>query len=100
MPSLTFGAMRSMITWNDKIPENISAEKEDNLSLLLTTALDHGINHLETAHGYGSSEYELGRVLNRFNRKDLIIQTKVSPEDDPNKFINKIMLSLEHLQLE
>ncbi len=100
MPVLTFGAMRSMITWNTKVPDAITAETEDKLYFLLKTALNHGINHLETAHGYGSSEYELGRILPRFNRKDLIIQTKVSPEDDPQKFVEKVMLSLDHLQLD
>lgn len=100
MSVLTFGAMRSMITWNEKIPGNITEETEVKLSQLVQTALDHGINHLETAHGYGSSEYELGRILPRFKRKELIVQTKVSPEDDPQTFIDKIMLSLNHLQLD
>lgn len=100
LPLLTFGAMRSMITWNEKVPKDIDRETEDKLYTLLQTALDHGINHLETAHGYGSSEYELGRILPRFNRHDLIIQTKVGPEDDPQKFVDKVMLSLEHLQVD
>lgn len=100
MPVLTFGAMRSMSTWNEKIPEKKSKETEEKLSQLISSALSHGINHIETAHGYGSSEYELGRILPRFNRKDLILQTKVSPSDDPQQFIDKVMLSLEHLQLD
>ena len=41
-----------------------------------------GINHVETARGYGSSERQLGLVLPTLPREKLIVQTKVAPEAD------------------
>ena len=37
-----------------------------NLEATIRRAVDLGINHIETARGYGSSEMQLGRILQRF----------------------------------
>lgn len=100
MPVLTFGAMRSMKTWDEKTIDPIDQQSQQNLKRILDTSLKHGINHIETAHGYGSSEFQLGQLLPEYNREELIIQTKVGPEDDPDKFIDNFKLSLSHLQVD
>lgn len=100
MPVLTFGAMRSMKTWDEKTLEPVDQDSQENLRIILDTALKHGINHIETAHGYGSSEFQLGRLLPEYNRDDFIIQTKVGPQDDPKKFIENFKYSLELLQVD
>ena len=43
-------------------------------------AMALGINHYETARGYGSSEEVLGRALRSFDRSSLILTTKITPK--------------------
>ena len=45
-----------------------------------------GINHFETARGYGTSEAQLGPALARHPRDAFMLQTKVRPIDDPREF--------------
>ena len=100
IPVISFGGMRSMHDWNDKPLEQIPSESTDALEELLRTALGHSINHIETARGYGSSERQLGAVLPRFSRDDFILQTKVSPHEDPERFTSDVYDSLARLGVE
>ena len=50
-------------------------------------ALELGINHIETARGYGTSEMQLGRILPKLPREKLIVQTKVAPKPNAREFI-------------
>lgn len=100
LPVITFGCMRSMHSWSDAPLIAIPQASTDTLEELAVTALAHGINHFETAHGYGSSERQLGAVLQRLNRHDLVVQTKVVPHADPRVFVNKVEESLARLQLD
>src|SRR5206468_1545155 len=45
-----------------------------------------GINHFETARGYGTSEAQLGRALARHPREAFVLQTKIRPHADPAVF--------------
>ncbi len=51
---------------------------------VVVSALQSGINHLETAPSYGQSEAQLGRILSGlgsdYNRQDLVITTKLLPD--------------------
>jgi predicted aldo/keto reductase-like oxidoreductase len=63
-----------------------------------------GINHIETARGYGSSEMQIGQALKNIfargiKRDDLIIQTKVSAMP-PKAFRAKLEESFRLLELE
>ncbi len=100
MPVISFGCMRSMHSWTDLPLTQIPNNSHVNLEDLARTALAHGINHFETAHGYGSSERQLGTVLPKLNRKDLILQTKVVPHQDPEVFIRNFHESLNRLQVD
>lgn len=100
MPVISFGCMRSMHSWTDMTNNDIPPESTTTLETLLHTALSHGINHFETARGYGSSERQLGQVLPRFQRNDYILQTKVGPSDDPEEFTANFFDSLERLQVD
>ncbi|MBT8361262.1 MAG: aldo/keto reductase [Deltaproteobacteria bacterium] len=99
MPVISFGCMRSMHSWQDSANSNIPAGAQDSLAAILRQALDNGINHIETAHGYGSSERQLGKILRTIPRKEFILQTKVTPSDDPEEFLAKVKLSMERLQV-
>lgn len=97
MPVLSFGCMRSMQSWQKVEPAKITEESQTNLENLVRTALAHGINHIETAHGYGSSEEQLGRILPSIPRKDFILQSKAVPSEDPQEFVSKVTSSIERL---
>lgn len=63
-------------------------------------AIALGINHLETAQGYGNSEVFLGAALRSglaLSREALIITTKISPTPDAAEMERQIDQSLEHL---
>ena len=65
----------------------------------ILTALDLGINYIDTATGYGDSEEKIGKVIKKINRDELIIATK-SPPSDAKKLEESINLSLKRLQIE
>jgi predicted aldo/keto reductase-like oxidoreductase len=97
MPVLSFGCMRSMHSWQQIESTKIPNEAQSKLETIVRTALTHGINHIETAHGYGSSELQLGRVLKDIPRNDYILQSKARPSQDPQEFIDRVRLSLKRL---
>ena len=59
-----------------------------------------GINHFETARGYGSSEVQLGEALKQFPRNEIIIQTKIPPSASPEEFLKNLETSFVNLQID
>lgn len=100
MPVLTCGGMRFQQTWDDEGFEVIEKENQENLAKTLDHALSLGINHIETARGYGTSEVQLGKLLPSIPRDTIIVQTKVLPKADPDEFIRDVEKSLSLLQLD
>lgn len=100
MPVFSCGGMRYQYKWQDVSPQQIPPENQHNLEETIRTAFNFGINHVETARGYGSSEMQLGRILPRFPRDKLIVQTKVSPNRDPREFRRQFDQSLKYLNLD
>lgn len=99
MPVFTCGGMRYQYQWQDLTWSEIPGENQTNLEATIRQALDLGINHIETARGYGSSEMQLGRILPRLPRESLIVQTKVAPAADVTEFLRKVNQSFAYLQL-
>ena len=62
--------------------------------------MDLGINHIETARGYGTSEMQLGRILPRLPRDKIIVQTKVSPKPTAREFLDTFDISMKYLGLD
>jgi predicted aldo/keto reductase-like oxidoreductase len=59
-----------------------SLASESTFRAVVEAALAAGINHLETARGYGQSERLLGRTLSKLQpaaRTRLILTTKIPP---------------------
>src|SRR5258706_11979861 len=79
MPVISCGGMRYQFKWQDVAPNEIPADNQKNLEATIHRALELGINHIETARGYGSSEMQLGRVLPKLAREKIIVQTKIAP---------------------
>ena len=100
MPVLTCGGMRYQHKWQDVPPEEIPAANQENLEKTIHRAYELGINHIETARGYGSSEMQLGRVLPLLPREKIIVQTKVGPNTDPKEFIATFKKSMDYLRLD
>jgi predicted aldo/keto reductase-like oxidoreductase len=68
---------------------------------LVRAALDSGMKHLDTAHGYqkGNNETMLGEVLKDHPRDSFVISTKVPP-DTKEAFLASLDLSLQRLRME
>jgi len=99
MPVLSCGGMRYQHSWDDKDAGGITDEGQANLEACIRKSLESGINHIETARGYGTSEVQLGRILPTLPRGKLIVQTKVAPSP-AGEFRKTFNLSLSNLQLD
>jgi predicted aldo/keto reductase-like oxidoreductase len=100
MPVFSCGGMRYQHKWQDVQPHEIPAEGQANLEATIHRALELGINHIETARGYGSSEMQLGWVLPRLPREKLIVQTKVAPQPRTEDFLKTFEESMKYLKLD
>ena len=96
MPVFTCGAMRYQQSWNDK--EAITPESQKNVEACVLRAFELGINHIESARGYGTSEEQVGRVLPKLRRDKIVLQTKVGPESEPKKFLENFERSMSLLK--
>jgi predicted aldo/keto reductase-like oxidoreductase len=97
MPVFTCGGMRFQQSW--KRGATVTAASQRNLEATVDRALALGINHFETARGYGTSEVQLGQALARHPRPSFILQTKVAPTDDPQDFERYFGESLQRLRV-
>lgn len=100
MPVFSCGGMRYQHSWKDRDAATISAKSQQNLEATIRRAVEVGIHHIETARGYGTSEVQLGRILPKLPRKQLIVQTKVSPTADAQSFRQTVEQSLQNLKLD
>jgi len=92
--------MRYQHKWNDIDPSEVPDEGQANLEATIHRSLELGINHIETARGYGSSEMQLGYVLPKLPRDGMIVQTKIAPFATQKEFLDTFDKSMEYLQLD
>ncbi|HEY9782502.1 MAG TPA: aldo/keto reductase [Leptolyngbyaceae cyanobacterium] len=100
MPVFSCGGMRYQFKWLDVPGWLIPQKNQQNLEATIRRAVEVGINHIETARGYGTSELQLGRILPSLPRDRIIVQTKISPTQDPKEFRRKFDVSLRNLRLD
>ncbi|MEG3437913.1 aldo/keto reductase [Pannus brasiliensis CCIBt3594] len=100
MPVFSCGGMRYQFKWQDIPNWVIPEDNQRNVEAIVKQALEYGINHIETARGYGTSEMQLGKILPKLPREKIIVQTKVSPTKDPREFRRKFEQSLKFLGLD
>jgi predicted aldo/keto reductase-like oxidoreductase len=100
MPVFSCGGMRYQQSWQDIPFDQVTAESQANVEACIHRALELGINHIETARGYGCSEVQLGRVLPDLPRDQLIVQTKVGPGEDGDAFERVFDDSMRKLRLD
>lgn len=75
----------------------------ENAQRTVQRAVELGVNHLETAQGYGKSEQYLGTILKaglNYQRSQLYITTKITPTPDADLMDRSIDQSLQRLSLD
>ena len=100
MPVISCGGMRYQFKWQDVAPSEIPTDNQANLEATIHRAIELGINHIETARGYGTSEMQLGNVLPKLPRAKIIVQTKVSPQATAKEFLETFQKSMDYLKLD
>jgi predicted aldo/keto reductase-like oxidoreductase len=78
------------------IPPNVNDEQ---MLAVVQLGLDLGINHIETARGYGPSEELLGKIMHLLPRENLYLTTKIVPPETDDEMWRYINESLERLKL-
>ena len=92
--------MRYQFKWQDVDPKDVPRENQENLEATIHRAIELGINHIETARGYGTSEMQLGNVLPKLARDKIIVQTKVAPKAVAKEFLETFETSMKYLKLD
>jgi uncharacterized protein len=100
IPVFSCGGMRYQYKWQDLEMGEIPDENQENLEATIHRSLELGINHIETARFYGSSEVQLGQILPKIPRESFIFQTKVPPSQDPQHFLKQFDRSMSLLNLD
>ncbi|MEA5536725.1 aldo/keto reductase [Crocosphaera sp. XPORK-15E] len=101
MPIFSCGGVRFIYDEFKEYPQElIPQDNQKNAEATIHRSLEVGINHLETARIYGTSEMQLGAILSELSRQELIIQTKVMPQSDPQQFRHLFEQSLAYLGLD
>ncbi len=100
IPVFSCGGMRYQHKWEDIAPNDVPEDGQANLEATIHRSIELGINHIETARGYGSSEMQLGFVLPKLPRNEIIVQTKVAPFATQKEFLDTFDKSMEYLQLD
>ena len=100
MPVFSCGGMRYQYKWDDVRPDEVPEDGQRNLEATILRSLELGINHIETARGYGSSEMQLGWVLPKLPRDKMIIQTKIAPFAKAREFRETFATSMGYLKLD
>lgn len=77
---------------------------EETAIATIERAVDLGINHIETARGYGNSEERVGkalkRILKKVPRESLYITTKIGPSSNVDDFKKNFDISMQNLELD
>ena len=97
MPILSLGGMRFQQSWKDLDPKEINKQQQNILEKTIKHAVQKGMNHIETARHYGTSERQIGWALGQINDPKRILQTKIPPNNDPSIFEKELELSLRRL---
>ena len=92
--------MRYQHKWEDINPSEVPDDGQANLEATIHRSLELGINHIETARGYGSSEMQLGFLLPKLPRNEIIVQTKVPPFATQKEFLDTFDKSMDYLNLD
>ena len=85
---ITLGLMRYM------------SDDPDRSAAIVHRAVELGINHLETARGYGTSEELLGHALKGLDRAKLYVTTKIGLQKTYDDFMRAFDTSMSNMRLD
>ncbi len=100
IPIFSCGGMRYQQSWERKDIDKVEEKNQNNLEATIKRSIELGLCHIETANGYGTSEYQLGKILPQFDRDKLIVQTKIQPHSTAEAFQADFDDSMNCLQLD
>ena len=92
--------MRFQKSWKQLEFKDISKEEQSKVIKILELADLYGLNHIETARHYGTSELQLGSAFKNMDINSKIIQTKIPPNEDINKFQDELKMSFQKLGIQ
>ena len=95
----TFGAMRIPFD-EDKLTPLERAERERNAVATIRRAMELGINHIDTARGYGNSERLIGMALKELGREKFHITTKIQIQPSRDEALRQIEQALKKMQID
>jgi uncharacterized protein len=101
---ITLGGMRYVGGWGSP-PDQPSTAMVEQCAEMVRLALEAGVNHIETAKGYGKSEHCYGRVLSELAvpRNSYYFMTKGAPEtaEDTHRQLEAQLqaLRMDHIDL-
>jgi len=91
--------MRFQKSWDQLDFSEISSQDQNKVENILNLADNYGLNHVETAKYYGTSEVQLGMGFKNTKKIPQIIQTKIPPNSAPEIFERDVMASIENLKV-
>jgi predicted aldo/keto reductase-like oxidoreductase len=82
-------------------PEEDLKSHHERVMSTLRRALDAGINHIETARGYGPSESLIGQALKEkvIRREEFLLTTKIGPTESADEFRRALDDSMERMSV-
>ena len=98
IPLLSLGGMRFQQSWEDLESNKIEKNNQKNLENTLNRAFSFGLNHIETARHYGSSERQIGYAFQKIGLSNSILQTKVPPCENVLDFECQLETSFDRLK--
>lgn len=75
-------------------------EDLEESAAMVRRAVELGINHLETARGYGNSEEQLGYALRSIDRSKVYITTKITPQQTYDDFMRTFETCMKNLGID
>ena len=99
IPVLSLGGMRFQKSWEQLEFSKVSFDEQKKVENILNLANEYGLNHIETAKYYGTSEVQLGMGFKNTKKRPKIIQTKIPPNNDPKIFERDLISSIERLKV-
>src|SRR2546430_16404518 len=97
MPVISCGGMRYQFKWQDVDANEVPRQNQENLEAIISNKVELGINHFETARGYGSCEMELRNTLCAVTWDKILVQNQAAPDKKQKGFLQSFGRGLDYL---
>ena len=76
IPILSLGGMRFQKSWDQLDFSEISYEEQNKVENILNLAKKYGLDHVETAKYYGTSELQLGMSFQNIKKSQILFKQR------------------------